>query len=412
MSHVLILGGDGYLGWPTAMYFSYRGYDVTVVDNYFRRNACTELDVGMLYPVPTLQERAKIWYERTGKEIKVVIGDLTNPEVLRSFFDGRIEYTWAMDPKFSGIPDTVVHYAEQPSAPYSLINYKYANITVANNLLITNNLVWALRDFSRATQVIHIGTMGEYGTPNIDIPEGWIDIEYKGRKDRFLFPGQASSLYHTTKIMDTDLFWFGVRMWGLRVTNLMQGPVYGIETEESEVRDQRLEVRKRGEGDEDDRPHLRTIFNYDEIFGTIVNRFITQAVVGYPLTVYGKGGQTRGYLNIKDTLQCVHMSEQTPAKAGELRIFNQIMETFSANELAEMTRRVGSKLGYDVQIDHLENPRKEAEEHYYNPTYQGLIDIGVEPHYLTDEVMEGMFRVVERYKENIRKDVIFKGISW
>jgi UDP-sulfoquinovose synthase len=195
--------------------------------------------------------------------------------------------------------------------------------------------------------------------------------------------------------MDTDLFWFGVRMWDLKVTNLMQGPVYGIETHESQ-------------GD----PRLMTIFNYDEIFGTIVNRFITQAVAGYPLTVYGKGGQTRGYLNINDTLQCVHMSEKTPAKAGELRIFNQIMETFSANELAEMTRRVGEKLGYEVRINHLENPRKEAEEHYYNPTYHGLIDIGVEPHYLTDEVMEGMFRIVESYKDNIRTDVIFKGIKW
>jgi UDP-sulfoquinovose synthase len=401
VQHILILGGDGYLGWPTAMYFSNLGYDVTVVDNYFRRNACTELDVGMLYPVPTLQERAKIWHEKTGREIKVVIGDLTDPEIMRSLFDGRISYQWAVNQDFNGIPETVIHYAEQPSAPYSLINYKYANTTVANNLLITNNLVWALRDFSRDTHVIHIGTMGEYGTPDIDIPEGWIDIEKNGRKDTFLFPRQASSLYHTTKIMDTDLFWFGVRMWDLKVTDLMQGPVYGIETDESEFRDQ-LE----------DRRHLRTIFNYDEIFGTIVNRFIVQAVAGYPLTVYGKGGQTRGYLNIKDTLQCVHMSEKTPAKAGELRIFNQIMETFSANELAEMTQRVGKKLGYEVQIDHLENPRKEAEEHYYNPTYQGLIDIGVKPHYLTDEVMESMFQVVERYKDNIRNDVIFKGIKW
>ncbi len=401
MSHILILGGDGYLGWPTAMYFSNLGYKVTVIDNYFRRNACTELDVGMLYPVPTLPERSKIWHELTGREIKVVIGDLTNPELMRSLFEGRVEYAWAVDKNFSGLPETVIHYAEQPSAPYSLINYKYANTTLANNLLITNNLMWALRDFSRDSHVIHIGTMGEYGTPNIDIPEGWIEIEHKERKDTFLFPRQASSLYHTTKIMDTDLMWFAVRMWDLKVTDLMQGPVYGIETEEAEICDQRSE-----------REHLRTIFNYDEIFGTIVNRFITQAVVGYPLTVYGKGGQTRGYLNIKDTLQCVHMSEKTPAKTGQLRIFNQIMETFSANELAEMTQRVGKKLGYDVQIDHLENPRREAEEHYYNPTYQGLIDIGVQPHYLTDQVMEKMFKVVERYKDNIRKDVIFKGIKW
>ena len=395
MRHILILGGDGYLGWPTAMYLSHRGHEVAVVDNYFRRNACTELDTGMLYPVPTLIRRANIWHDLTGKEIKVVIGDLTDAEIMRSLFDGRVEYTWAKNKKFSGIPDTVVHYAEQPSAPYSLINYRYANITIQNNLLVTNNLIFALRDFSRDTHVTHVGTMGEYGTPNIDIEEGWIEIGHKGRKDTFLFPRQASSLYHTTKIMDTDLFWFGVRMWGLRVTDLMQGPVYGIETDES-LFDERL----------------RTIFNYDEIFGTVINRFIVQAIADYPLTIYGKGGQTRGYLNIKDTLQCVNKSIETPAKHGELRIFNQIMETFSVNELAEKTQRVGKKLGYDVRIDHIENPRKEAEEHYYNPTYQGLLDLGVKPHYLTDEMMEEMFRVVEKHKDGIRKDVIFRGIKW
>ena len=393
--NILILGGDGYLGWPTAMYLSHRGHEVTVVDNYFRRNACIELDVGMLYPVPTLMERANIWYDLTGKEIKVVIGDLTDAEIMRSLFDGRVEYAWARNKNFSGIPDTVVHYAEQPSAPYSLINYKYANITIFNNLLVTNNLMFSVRDFSPETHIIKLGTMGEYGTPDIDIEEGWIEIGHKGRKDTFLFPRQASSLYHTTKIMDTDLLWFGVRMWDLQVTDLMQGPVYGIETDES-LFDERL----------------RTIFNYDEIFGTVINRFIVQAIADYPLTIYGRGGQTRGYLNIKDTLQCVHKSIEAPAKHGELRIFNQIMETFSVKELAEKTQRVGKKLGYNVQIDYLENPRKEAEEHYYNPAYQGLLDLGVKPNYLTDEMMEKMFRVVEKYKDGIRKDVIFRGIKW
>ncbi len=392
---ILIIGGDGYLGWPTAMYFSKRGHDVTVVDNYFRRNACTELDVGMLYPVPTLVERAKIWHEKTGSEIKVVICDLTDPEAMRSLFDGRLNYSWSITPTYSGIPETVIHYAEQPSAPYSLINYKYANITLFNNLLVTNNLMFAVRDYCRDTHIIKLGTMGEYGTPDIDIEEGWIEIEHKGRKGRFLFPRQASSLYHTTKIMDTDLLWFGVRMWDLRVTDLMQGPVYGVETEESQM-DERL----------------RTIFNYDEIFGTVVNRFITQAIVGYPLTVYGKGGQTRGYLNIRDTLQCVYRSAEHAAQKGELRIFNQIMETFSVLELAELTRKVGRKLGYEVEIKSIDNPRKEAEKHYYHPTYQGLLDIGVEPHYLTDAVMEGMFQVVAGFKNNIRSDVIFRGVRW
>ncbi len=395
MSHVLILGGDGYLGWPSAMYFSSRGYDVTVVDNYLRRNACTELSVGMLYPVPTLIERASLWYALTGKEIKVVIGDLTDPHLMRSLFAGGAEYSWARDRQFSGTPETVIHYAEQPSAPYSHINYKYADITITNNLRVTNNLMFAVRDFARDAHIIKLGTMGEYGTPNIDIEEGWIEIEHKGRRGKFLFPRQAGSLYHTTKVMDTDLLWFGVRMWDLRVTDLMQGPVYGIDTKESEI-DERL----------------RPIFNYDEIFGTILNRFIVQAVIDYPLTVYGKGGQTRGYLNIRDTMQCVYMSATTPAGAGELRIFNQVMELFSANDLAEKVEQVGNELGFNVRINHIENPRKEAEEHYYNPAYQGLIQLGVQPHCLTKEILEGIFRVVDKYKGKISKDVIFKGIKW
>jgi len=393
--HVLILGGDGYLGWPTAMYFSERGHTVTVIDNYFRRNSCLELDATLLYQVPTLIERAQLWYEKSGHEIKVVIGDLTDPEVMRALFSEKLTYTWAVDYEYTGMPDTVVHYAEQPSAPYSLLNYAYANRTITNNLLVTNNLMFAVRDFNKDIHIIKIGTMGEYGTPDIDIPEGWIDIEHKGRKDTFLFPRQAGSIYHTSKIMDTDLIWFGVRMWDLRVTDLMQGPVYGMVTDESE-----------------DDLGLRTIFNYDEIFGTIVNRFIVQAVVDYPLTVYGKGGQTRGYLNIKDTLQCVYLSAVTPAKKGSLRIFNQIMETFSVNELAELTSRVGRRFGLDVKIESVDNPRIEQEDHYYNPDYQGLLELGVEPHYLNEESMGEMFEVVFEHQQNIRKDIIFKGYKW
>jgi len=396
MSHVLILGGDGYLGWPTAMYFSVRGYQVTVVDNYFRRHVCDEINVGMLYPIPTLVERAEIWYEKTGYEIKVIIGDLSDPEIMRSLFTGKdLTYQWCIDKKFTGVPKTVVHYAEQPSAPYSLMNYKTANFTLSNNLLVTNNLMFAVKDLSKDTHIIKLGTMGEYGTPNIDIEEGWIDIKHKGREDRFLYPRQGGSIYHTSKIMDTDLMWFGCRVWGLKVTDLMQGPVYGMETEESKI---------------DDR--LKTIFNYDELFGTIVNRFITQAVIDHPLTVYGKGGQTRGYLNIKDTLQCVYMAEKNPAKPGELNIFNQIMETFTVNQLAELTQESGRKLGYDVKIKNIENPRVELEEHYYNPSYQGLIELGVKPNYLTINSMKEMFEIVLKYKQQIRKEVIFKGIKW
>lgn len=395
MNRILILGGDGYLGWPTAMYFSIRGYMVTVVDNYFRRNVCDTMGVKALYSMPSLSERAKIWYEKTGYEIKVVIGDLCDPKIIRSLFDGKVQYDWATNYKFTGIPETVVHYAEQPSAPYSLMNYETANFTLSNNLLVTNNLMFAVRDFSRETHIIKLGTMGEYGTPNIDIEEGWIEIEHKGRRDKFIFPRQASSLYHTTKIMDTDLLWFGVRTWNLRVTDLMQGPVYGVETEESKI-------------DE----CFNTIFNYDEIFGTIINRFVTQAVVGYPLTVYGSGEQVRGYLNINDALQCVYRSEQHPASIGELRIFNQIMETFSVNQLAEKIKNVGDKLGLNVTVTKIINPRMEMENHHYNPKYQALIELGVSPNYMTDEFLVKMFNFVIKYKNNIQRNIIFKGVRW
>ena len=375
MSHILILGGDGYLGWPTAMYFSNLGYEVTIVDNYFRRNACKDLNLSMLYPVPDLDKRAQIWSEKTGYTIRVIIGDLGDPDFTRSLFDPSCNSKeWAQ-------PETVVHYAEQPSAPYSIMNYKYADITLINNLRVTNNLLWAIRDYAPNIHLIKLGTMGEYGTPNIDIEEGWIDIDHKGRSDRFLFPRQASSLYHTTKIMDTDLLWFGVRLWNLRVTDLMQGPVYGIETEESKI---------------DNR--LMTIFNYDEIFGTIINRFVVQSTIGHPLTIYGKGEQTRGFINIKDTMQCIYHSEKTPAKKGELRIFNQITETFSVNQLANLISAVGNDRGHNVEIKQVKNPRIELEEHYYNPVYQGLTDIGLTPNYLTSDVIHKFFLIVEKYK--------------
>lgn len=396
MKNILILGGDGYLGWPTAMHFSTLGFNVVVADNYFRRNLCTSLDTGMLYNVPTLTQRANIWQELTGKRIEVVITDLTDPKNMRALFNGSAETQY---PRNSLLKDqhfdAVVHYAEQPSAPYSVMNFESADQTLTNNLRVTNNLMWAIHDLSPDTHIVKLGTMGEYGTPNIDIEEGWLDIEHNGRSGKFLFPRQASSIYHTSKIMDTDLLWWAVRTWDLRVTDLMQGPVYGLSTAETDM---------------DDR--LGTIFNYDEIFGTIVNRFVVQSVVGHPLTVYGSGTQTRGYLHIRDTMQCVEKAVGEPAAAGELRIFNQIMETFSVSELAEQIAKVGISRGHNVEVKPIENPRKEAESHYYNPTYQSLLDLGVKPHYLTEQTIGHMFEVVEKHKENIRKDVIFNGVKW
>jgi UDP-sulfoquinovose synthase len=292
-------------------------------------------------------------------------------------------------------PQAIVHYAEQPAAPYSMLNRKAATLTLQNNLSVTANVIFAVREFCPDAHIVKLGTMGEYGTPNVDIEEGWLEVEHKGRQHTFLYPRQAGSLYHTTKIMDTDLLWFYVRTWGLRVTDLMQGPVYGIFTDETQ-KDERL----------------LPFFNYDEIFGTVLNRFVVQAVAGYPLSVYGKGGQTRGYLNIKDTLNCVRLTVQNPAENGELRIFNQFTETFSVNDLAARIKEAGTKLGLNVEIQHIENPRLEAEAHYYNPRHTGLLDLGLTPHYLSEEVLVEMLEYVIKYKDQIKHEQIYRQIKW
>ena len=379
---VLILGGDGYLGWPTAMNLGANGHEIAVADNYLRRNICREEDSEALFNVPNLNERARIWEKISGNRINVFIGDLCDWNFISRLFKETK-------------PEAVIHYAEQPSAPYSMLNRNASLLTLKNNLEVTANVIFAVKELAPDAHIIKIGTMGEYGTPNIDIEEGWIDIKHKGRKDNFLFPRQAGSLYHTTKIMDTDLLWFYVRMWGLKVTDLMQGPVYGLHTDENQ-------------GHED----LFPFFNYDELFGTVVNRFIVQAAVDYPLTVYGKGGQTRGYLDIRDTLQCVKLSLENPAQKGELKIFNQFVETFSVNQLADKVQQAGKKFNLDVRIKSLPNPRKEAEEHYYNPVHTGLLDLGLKPHYLTDDVLAEIMETVLKYKDNIQEHTIFRGVKW
>jgi UDP-sulfoquinovose synthase len=379
---ILILGGDGYLGWPTAMHLTAQGHEVTVVDNYLRRRLCREENVEPLFEVPNLHERVDLWESASGYKIPVFIGDLAEWEFVTEVFRA---FT----------PEAIVHYAEQPAAPYSMLNRRAATLTLQNNLMVTSNVIFAVREFCSDAHVVKIGTMGEYGTPNIDIEEGWLEIEHKGRRQKFLYPRQASSLYHTTKIMDTDLLWFYVRMWGIRVTDLMQGPVYGLFTDENA-----------------DMEKLLPFFNYDELFGTVLNRFVVQAVAGYPLTVYGKGEQTRGYLNIKDTLNCVYLSLESPAKTGELRIFNQFTEAFTVNELAKRVQKAGNGLGLNVEIKPVENPRIEAEEHYYNPAHTGLLELGLEPNYLTDEVLAEMMELVLKYKENIQSHQIYRKVKW
>lgn len=379
---VLILGGDGYLGWPTAMHFAADGHEVCVMDNYLRRRICQETDSEPLITPPSLHDRTERFHALTGHRIEVEIGDCCDYERLLELVR-----------RFQ--PEVLIHYAEQPSAPYSMSGYQAARLTMDNNLGATFNVIWAVLEAAPACHIVKLGTMGEYGTPNIDIEEGWITIEHKRRKETFLYPRQAGSLYHTTKVLDTDLLWFYVRTHGLMVTDLMQGPVYGLRTPQTFLD-----------------PGLVTLFNYDDIFGTVVNRFVTQAVAGIPLTVYGKGGQTRGYLNLMDTLQCVDLAAKSPPGAGRLRVLNQFTESFTVNELAERVLRVGNEMGLNVRVEPIDNPRAEAEEHYYNPAHSGLLELGLQPHYLTDEVVADMLHAVLPHKQSIDPRKVHPRVRW
>lgn len=379
---VLILGADGYLGWPTSMHLANKGHEVLAVDNYTRRTMAMETSSEALFAAPNLSERVKIFTELTDKSINVVIGDCAD-----------LDFVCEIVKNFQ--PECVVHYAEQPSAPYSMRGPREAKYTLENNLGTTFSLIWALIQHAPDCHMVKLGTMGEYGTPNIDIEEGWIDIDHNGRSDKFLFPRQAGSLYHTTKVLDTDLLWFYVRTYGIAVSDLMQGPVYGISTNEADI---------------DDR--LLPSFHYDDIFGTVVNRFVAQAVAGVPLTVYGKGGQTRGYLNLNDTLQCVELAINNPADKGELRVLNQFTEQFSVNELAAKVASVGNEMGLNVHINAVENPRKELEDHYYNAKHSGLLDLGLKPNFLTDDVLSKLIAKVQQYESSIDESKILPRVKW
>lgn len=379
---ILILGGDGYLGWPTAMYLSQRGHSVAVLDNFAKRRWELELNVEPLLPILTLQDRVSAWKEVSGKTIELYVGDLRNYATVENTLE-----------QFQ--PEAIVHYGEQPSAPYSMMDYNRAVFTQVNNVTGTLNLIWAMRRVTPSCHLVKLGTMGEYGTPNIDIEEGFIEIEHKGRRDVLPFPCQPGSFYHLSKVHDSHNIRFAVKIWQLAATDLHQGVVYGIDTDET--------LRE---------PRLATSFHYDEVFGTALNRFCVQAVLGMPLTVYGKGGQNRGFLNIRDTLRCVELAILNPAKGGEYRVFNQFTETFSVKELAELVVTQADKLGIRATIEHAQNPRVEMEEHHYNPAHVRLLQLGLEPHYLSDVLIDSMLRKIEQYRNRIKATIIQPRVQW
>jgi UDP-sulfoquinovose synthase len=377
--NILVLGGDGYLGWPTALYLSRRGHHVGVVDNFARRGYDLEMGVDTLVPIVSLQQRVRRWQEVSGFTLDVFVGDLTDA-------------AFVTDTLASFQPDAVVHFAEQRSAPYSMIDRKHAVYTQLNNVAGTLNLLYAIAEQDRDIHLVKLGTMGEYGTPNIDIEEGFIEITHKGRTDVLPYPKQPGSFYHLSKVHDSANIMFACRIWGIRATDLNQGIVYGHETEETILH-----------------PDLATRFDYDAVFGTVLNRFCVQAVSGHPLTVYGTGGQTRGMLNILDTLACVELALEHPADQGEFRVFNQFTESFSVSELAEL---VIAEYPGKATVEHANDPRVEKHEHYYRAAHTKLLDLGLVPNLLTSAVIQSMLAVSEKYKDNIDQAAIRPTVEW
>ena len=380
---ILVLGGDGYLGWPTAMHFAASGDEVWIADNFAKRKWELEDGIEPLLPTPTLHRRVLCWNASgSGSEIRMKVGDLINHRFVYNLFR-EVQ------------PDTIVHYAEQPSAPYSMQSRAAAVMTQHNNVIGNLNLLFAMQRHCPDAHLIKLGTMGEYGTPNIDIEEGWLEVEHNGRKDRLLYPKKAGSFYHLSKVHDSHNIEFACRIWGIRATDLNQGVVYGIETDQTVLQDE-----------------LRTSFHYDHVFGTVLNRFLVQAVRGLPLTIYGKGGQTRGFLNIRDTLACVELAARNPGRSGEFRVFNQFTEQFTVTQLAEKMVAAGTRAGLAVTIDHLDNPRVELEEHYYNAKNTALTSLGLQPNLLTDGVMDNMLATVRRHVDLVNPDIITPQIRW
>ncbi len=376
---ILVLGGDGYLGWPTALHLSALGHEVAVCDNFARRGYDEEMGVESLVPIATLDERIAAWAEISGKRIRCYIGDLC---------DATFVHQMVAD--FG--PDTIVHYGEQRAAPYSMIDQAHAVYTQTNNVVGNLNVMYAIADIDRDIHLVKLGTMGEYGTPNIDIEEGWLEVEHKGRRERVMYPKRPGSFYHLSKVHDSHNIEFGCRIWGMRATDLNQGVVYGADTEQTKLD-----------------PRLWTRFDYDGVFGTVLNRMVIQAVLGHPLTVYGNGSQTRGLINIVDTVDCIRLAAENPADRGEFRVFNQMTETLSISQIAQT---VAAEYPAEATIKHVKNPRVESEDHYYNVTHSSLEQLGLKPTLLSATLIDHLFDVVERHRDRVDLSAIMPTVRW
>ena len=381
---IFIAGIDGYLGWPLALYLSARGHDVGGADSYLRRRWVEEMGSWSATPVPPMRERQQIFSEHQGRELPFWEGDLANYDLVDRIFR-----------EFE--PEAVVHLAECPSAPFSMIDVHHAVLVQTNNITTTLNLLFAMRDLRPQTHLVKLGSMGEYGTPNTDIPEGFFEMEFRNRRDRAPFPRQAPSWYHWSKVHGSNNIMFASKIWGLRATDVMQGVVFGLRIDEM--------------GDD---PRLITRLDFDEAFGTAVNRFCCQAVIGHPLTPFGSGGQKRGFIPLRESMQCLTLALENPPQSGEYRVFNQFAEVFDIMELASSVQNVAVELGLDAEVRNLENPRAEMENHYYNPDHQQLFDLGYRPTQSVQAEVKSIIQELMNYKDRIdqKREVLVPDVRW
>ncbi len=380
---IMITGMDGYLGWTLAMYMTGKGHEVCGVDNFSRRRNVKEIESWSATPLKPMEERLKIYEKVSGKRLNFYEGDLIHPDFTELVINKER-------------PECIVHLGEIPSAPYSMIDVEHCNYTQMNNIIGTNNILFAMHKHVPNCHLLKLGTMGEYGTPNIDIPEGFFDIEYRGKKDKLPFPRQPGSWYHLTKVHDSFNIMFGCKIWKLRSTDIMQGVVHGVVTDDM-VNDD-----------------LLTRFDFDEVWGTALNRFCSQAIIGHELTPYGKGGQTRGYLALRDSMQCLTIAAENPPDEGEYRVFNQFDECYSVNELAEHVVNIAGESGIEAKIWNIENPRIEAEEHYYNPDMENLPNLGFKPTNTLEDELRITIPKLMQFKDRIeaKRDRILPTIYW
>jgi len=383
---VLVCGCDGYIGYPLIQNLLIRGHKVLGIDYFYRRRMVKERGLDSVILISTWKRR---------EEALKKLGDFRF-----SLLDVAQHYSSLVEVFRRFRPEAIINLAQQPSPAYSMIDSEHGNFTIRNNVQGALNLFWAMRDYAPKSHIVTLGTMGEYGCPNMPIPEGFFKIEYEGMTDILPFPRQTNSVYHTSKVMVSDLAWFAARVWELRITDIMQGVVYGTRT------------------DTMTKTVYRTRFDVGECFGTMINRAVACAVIGHPIVLYGSGFQRRAYIQLRDSVDCLTlMVENHPTDEDSIhgyRVINQFDESYTCLELAELVREVGDSFDLDVKIRNVPNPRVEPEVHYYNPKHEKLYRLGWRPKKNIKEGLAEMFEDLLPYKDRILryKDKIIPKIRW